>query len=46
MEELVLQQYLNSKISILYKYADFKQLGNFSVFQKIVIRSWHFLQTK
>ena len=32
MEELVLGQYLNSKI--LYKYADFKQLGNFSVFQK------------
>ena len=35
MEGLVLGLYVNGKISIFYKYADFKQQGNF-------VFSWHF----
>ena len=34
MGGLVLGQYVNGKISIFYKYDDFKQQGNFFVFQK------------
>ena len=45
MEGLVLGLYVNGKISIFYKYADFREtfLGELFCFpEKNVIRSWHF----